>query len=169
MPTISQHLEPKTTCCPNCRSPSRLVEVLASLDVENSPRYRVRDTTGDGKPDTFCNIFVWDATRALGCELEHWWNGKELSANGLCDWLANVGTHYGWTEVSDFGAALAVVKGKPVVAAWRNPKGTGHVAMVLPPGEGGALRIAQAGKRNLFDVELTKGFGVHVPRFYMHD
>jgi hypothetical protein len=168
MPAISQHLEAREVCCASCRSPSRYLEVVKQFDVENNPRYKVRDTSGDGKPDTFCNIFLWDVTRAMGCEIEHWWDGKELSANGVADWLVKEGSRYGWQDVGLLGAADQAARGRPTIAVWKNPGGTGHVAVVVPTGNG-QLQIAQAGRLNFFDKPLRSGFGDHPVKFYTHN
>jgi len=157
---------------PHERSPDALRAVLAQFDVEANPRYRVRDTSGDGVEDTFCNIFVWDATRALGCELDHYdENGRERSANGLALWLETCGPYQDWLQVDASTAGACAARGRPVVAVWRNPgKGPGHVAVLLPP-HGAQLRIAQAGRSNLFDVPIVRGFGrlLAAVKFYAHD
>jgi hypothetical protein len=148
------------TSCPNCRSPERLREVCAQFEVEREPRYQPRDTSGDGRQDTHCDAFVGDCTRALGCEIPQWDKGRELSANGMIDWLAGSrGQLYGWRRCDGRDAMRYAAAGCPVVACWRNPAGSGHVAMVLPPGLDGTLRIAQAGRRCLWDVTLADGFG----------
>ena len=153
---------------PGERSPEALRAVAAQFDVEHHPRYAVRDTSGDGRPDTFCNIYLWDVTRALRSEVPHWHGGRELSANAVCDWLASFGNLLGWYEGNRGAAHRASGDGMPVVAAWKNERGgSGHVALLLPPA-GDELRIAQAGKRNYFDVPLERGFGALVPRFYLH-
>jgi hypothetical protein len=38
----------------------------------------------------------------------------------------------------------------------------------MPPGPGGHLRIAQAGKANLFDSPIERGFGHLRPEFFLH-
>ena len=52
------------TCGTLCRSPEHLRQVLAQFDLSDS-RYAA-DKTG-----TKCNIYAWDASRALSCELPH--------------------------------------------------------------------------------------------------
>lgn len=144
--------------CPNCRSPERLIEVAAQFNVETDERYRPRDTSGDGKLDTHCDAYVGDVTRALGCEWPNWWDGKELSANGQIEWVEKYGTAYGWRRTSLPAALADAAAGRPVVVAYHNPEGRGHVAIMLPP-VGPEARIAQAGARCLFDVPLEDGFG----------
>lgn len=151
------------TNAPGQRSPEALRAVLAQFSVESALRYRPR------APLTWCNIFVWDATRALGCEIPHFVgqrpHRRELTANGICDWLESTGPGEGWREVDAWDAVREAMRGCPVVLAWKNPgKGSGHVAMMLPNGN-----IAQAGRRNLWDAPVEAGFGRQQPLFYVHD
>lgn len=152
---------------PGERSPEALRACAAQFDVERSERYRARDVTGDGRDETWCNIYVWDVTTALRAEVPHWYGGRELNANAVCDWLVSFGNMLGWTEGDRAAAHRASAAGQPVVAGWKALRGSGHVAILLPP-VGDELRIAQAGKRNHFDVPLERGFGALQPRFFLH-
>lgn len=147
------------TNAPGNRSPEALRAVLEQFRVETALRYKAR------APFTYCNIFVSDATRALGCEIPHWLDKprRELNANGICDWLE---ASTDWRELGARDAIVEASTGYPVVLAWRNPdpRRSGHVAMMLPDGT-----IAQAGKRNLFGAEIEAGFGRLAPLFYTHD
>lgn len=134
------------------RHPDLLLRVLAQFDVENNPRYRAENG------NTYCNVLVADALDALCVPPSHWWNGAELSANGLGAWFRKHGRTYGWTRADVDHARAAANAGRPVVAVWENPGGTGHVAMVLPT-ESGPLHIAQAGRHNLWDRPISEGFG----------
>lgn len=145
--------------------------VLSQFDVQHNPRYAPEGSK------TWCNIFVWDCTRALGCEVPHWLNtdgnptkagqGNETTANLLHAWLRGHGKRFGWKPCTPLDAHEAVSRGEPVVAVWRNPSGPGHIAMVLP-GPSGTLHIAQAGRSCLWDVPLAAGFGKHEPQLYTH-
>ena len=150
-----------------------VLEAVTLTDVARHARYQPEDG------QTFCNIFVWDVTRALlGPEFEapHWigedgapcppFKGRELSANALCVWLRTVGPACGWHCVREFGAGTAANHGEVALATWENPGGHGHVAVVLPnPNE---IRIAQAGKTCFADGSLAKGFGSKPVSFYVH-
>lgn len=105
------------TSCPSCRSPDALDEVIDQFSVETNPRYAPEDVTGDGRDETWCNLFAWDVTRALCAELPHWWRGRELTANGLYDWLLQYGRHFGWGEGRAVEALAAANAGRPAVAA----------------------------------------------------
>lgn len=159
----------RLTSCPSCRSPEALRAVAAQFDVATEARYRPRDTSGDGLIDTHCDAFVGDCTAALGAPIPFWWRAKELSANGSIDWLEKHGPRYGWRRALGDAARAMAAAGRIAVATWRNPAGPGHVALLLPPAPDGTIRIAQAGRRCLFDVPLVEGFGSHPVVFYVHD
>lgn len=164
------------------RSAEKYTRVLEQFNVEKEKRYQRK---GDF---TYCNIFVWDVTRAMGCEIPHWIDengnscrvgeGDETRANTLFkDWLPQHGAQQGWTKVAaeNYEAAKEHAQnladqGFPVVAIWHNPKGPGHIAMVRPNGWGrsNAPRIAQAGATCSSDMHLTQGFGSHVVEFWSH-
>jgi len=84
------------------RSPALYDAVIDQFVVEKNPRYR-RDQQGKG--ETYCNIFVWDVTRAMGAEIPHWVDqennptvlgkGIELDANAVIQWLQNRGKNQG--------------------------------------------------------------------------
>lgn len=148
--------EAPVTCGTLCRSANHLRMVVDQFDVENNPRYKPRDGL------TFCNIFAWDVSRALACEIPHWWFGDEQDANQTHTWLAGGnGQRHGWSQVDEFAAQRLAREGRPVVASWKNPnpKKPGHIALLLPSPEGLGIRIAQAGTRNLFDRPVKDGFG----------
>ena len=162
---------PQLRCSEACRCPGHLLGVAAQFRVESEPRYQPRDG------NTFCNIFVWDVTSALGAEVPHWvddagnpcapGHGRELSANALCDWLeSDAALERGWRTVGSAEAELEAGEGRPVVATLRNQAGHGHVAILLPSLRG--PRIAQAGAHNMFDAPLARGFGATAPTFFAH-
>lgn len=165
------------------RDPRLLEAVIKQCGVATSPRYRANQ---QGYGETYCNIFLWDVTRALGCEIPHWIsrtdqkspaapgsNAFETDANTVCDWLANHGPDFGWSK-ADAAAALTNAKaGKPAAVVWKNPGGIGHVAVVCPgeanPAKG--VPIAQAGATNFDDGFLTDGFGqsrTSLVTYYIH-
>lgn len=165
------------------RNPVSYKQALSQFDVANNQRYRQRDTNGDGNIDTFCNIFLWDGSRALGCEIPHFQlfyikgpdgkgmlSGKEFNANAVANWFAGTEDEVaGWREVNQEQAVDRASKGFPTVIIWRNPSGIGHVGWVIPSAAPG-LRVAQAGAVNFFDGDYRKGFGNASPlKFYTHD
>lgn len=137
-----------------------LHDIITALDVEKALRYAPRG-------DTYCNIFVWDVSRAAGCEIPHWYDlqtgqyrevghGIEMHANRMVDWLKG-----NWAEMVRDAAFDAAAAGYLVVCGWRNPGGIGHVAVLLPEGT-----IAQAGASNFVGKPINHGFGKYPVRFF---
>jgi len=129
------------------RSAYDYAKVINQFEVEESERYRPGD-------DTYCNIFAWDVTRAMGAEIPHWVlkqdrgssavdkDGEfaveiskrdELNVNATVKWLKEYGERNGWRRVDARMAQQMAAEGHPAVAVWANPRGGhGHIAMVRP-------------------------------------
>gem|GEM_PF-622426 len=136
------------------RSPQLYRAVVEQFRVETTPRYQPRD----GK--SYCNIFVWDVTSAMGAEIpyrtdsqtgEPWpedtGNAISMSAARMDAWLERFGETYGWREVDAQTAQYYANQGKPAVTTAGN---IGHVQVVVPSRDGGydpqrGVTIAQAG------------------------
>jgi hypothetical protein len=165
------------------RSTDLLMRVIRQFNVVSNPRY----TPANGL--TYCNIFAWDVTSALGAEIPHWTysNGdiaapfatgaSEMTANATVTWLANNGARYGWTKVTASQAQTNANQGKPAIAIWKNPTGaSGHVAAVrydttsFDATRGPA--IAQAGATNTeftyVKNSFTTGFAAGTVQYWMH-
>lgn len=168
---------------PEARDPAALLVVLGQFEVATNPRYTPRDLNGDGKRETFCNIFAWDFTRAMSKEIPHTidTNGNprpfrdargrrdplalEISANGVADWLANHGPRFGWRPMGEPAARENANQGRPTVASWNHHGGIGHIAVVRP-GPAGVTMIAQAGGQCFENLPLARGFCRIVPTFF---
>ena len=148
---------------PSNRSSGRYDDVLNQFAVGVNLRYARRDG------NTYCNIFVWDATKAMGAEIPHWVNGNELDANDTNAWLRNHGAAHGWRKATPAEAQTSANRGEPAVASWSNPGGIGHIAMVRP-GEltGNGPASAQAGGHNFNHGHIANGFGSRHPSYWVH-
>lgn len=167
------------TSDPSRRSPDLYDLCCRQFAVETDIRYqRGHDPTQPKQ--TYCNIYLWDCTRALGCEIPHWvyldgrpapmgHGNRELSANGTCEWLRVYGSTYGWQPADMLMVLTHVREGKPAVVTFENPGGTGHVAMVLPTAITPPPHIAQAGASNFYDKPVGYGFGINPVKYYIHD
>lgn len=145
------------------RSATRYADVINQFAVGRNPRYAPRNG------NTYCNIFVWDVTRAMGAELPHWVNGRELDANSVNRWLHQSGGANGWRRVDARTAQAYANAGRPSVASWRNPAGIGHIAMVRPGQITSAgPAAAQAGARNFNNGHIANGFGSRQPEYWVH-
>lgn len=162
---------------PKTRNATTYLRVVSQFKVESNPRHRWRNN------NTYCNIFVWDVTRAMGAEIPHWVDangapvgvgkGRELNGNGTADWLIRISSRYGWKEVGAEQAQQFANQGHPTVAAWLNPGGIGHVAMVVPGTYSATLgpAAAQAGARNFTQGTIAEGFGkqrLGLVRYWTH-
>ncbi|WP_066683579.1 hypothetical protein [Christensenella intestinihominis] len=143
------------------RNASTYRAVIDQFHVETNERYRVNKS---GSGDTYCNIFAWDVTRAMGAEVPHYISAsgapassgqedaRELDANGVNDWLNTYGQTYGWRKVSPEEAQQYANMGMPAVTSWKNSSGHGHLQVVSPSADGSydagrGVAIAQAGRQ----------------------
>lgn len=154
-------------------------QVINQFGVGTNSRY---EKNSQGKGETYCNIFVWDVTKAMGAEIPHWVDkqgnpvspgvsgSRELSANGSIGWLESHGQSNGWKVVSADEAQRLANLGQPTVATWKNPSGIGHIGMVRP-GElnNNSPALAQAGSKNFNSGTVRDGFGNRPVVYYVHD
>ncbi len=151
------------------RSANQTVVVTGQFDVEKDPRY----APGDGK--TWCNIFTWDWSCAMGARIPHWITSPttgaeiELNANALTFWLSAAGFDQGWREVRSSGSVLAEVNnGNVCVATFHNPAGHGHITPIVPdPKE---IMVCNVGAKNFQRGPIAKAYGRHMPnvRYWVH-
>jgi hypothetical protein len=140
----------------------RYLAALRRLDVEHNPRYQPDHW---GKDETYCNLFVADATAMMGAPvplfvLDSAGQKQWLDVRGMLAWLR--AQTEAWRVVSADEAQQQANRGWPVVAIWPNLGGTGHMAMVRPgpePIAPGGPRIAHAGAHNAADTDAATGFG----------
>jgi hypothetical protein len=139
---------------PQNRTADQIRQVIQYFNVSdvNNKRY-----TPNGW-ETYCNIFARDVMFALRAPLPHWQDTRELDANTMFDWLKQGN---GWRSITASEAAQSASKGLPALAAWKNPSGIGHIAVVRPPDAGSpnTPRIAQAGATNFSNGSVSDGFG----------
>ena len=176
----SKPVTPAITSNPSNRSAALYTSVIAQFSVETNPRYAVNKK---GHGDTYCNIFMWDVTSAMGAEIPHYIDpntgapmtypdvkgGRELSANGIYNWLFNHGSQYGWYQVSAEEAQALANRGQPVVTALKNNSGHGHVQVVCPSEDGTydparGVTIAQAGRRLTSYKPITSIYNASLPK-----
>jgi len=161
------------TSAPSARSPARTLSVIEQFHVATAPRYQPQN----GR--TFCNIFVWDVTTALGCEIPHWVDAggaplepasagaRETRANELVEML-DAGA-WGWKSCTQEQAHAHATLGLPVVAGWKHPDPDrpGHMAVAMPI-QSGPLVLAQAGKTCGERLPVTRCFGLERVQWWYH-
>ncbi len=161
-------------------------QVINQFNVETNPRYAVNKK---GRGETYCNIFMWDVTRAMGAEIPHYVDpqtmepkyypdtkgAREMNANAIYNWLGTKGKEYGWKEVSPETAQQLANSGHPVVTAKQNIGGVGHVQVVCPSMNGGydprtGVTVAQAGSTLTNYATMSSLYRNSMPEFkyYAH-
>ena len=182
----SKAVNPFVTSTASNRSAAALNRVIDQFHVETNPRY---EKNKKGYGDTYCNIFMWDVTRAMGAEIPHYVDpvtlepkyypdvkgARELTANGIYQWLEKKGAEYGWKEVSAETAQQLANQGRPVVTTKKNNSGSGHVQVVRPSANGTynpatGVTVAQAGGKNVSYTTMSALYGTSNPpfRYYAH-
>jgi hypothetical protein len=157
--------------------------IIDQFNVEKAPRYR---PYRNGY--TYCNIFVWDVTSAMGAEIPHYTEPStgepryypdikgtnQLGAIAIDEWLRTKGQNYGWLEVDAKTAQRYANEGKPAVTTAGH---SGHVQIVCPSEDGeydearGAA-IAQAGSKVRNYAHISDIYGNGNPksvRYFVHE
>ena len=148
---------PAVTSNAGARSPELYRAVIDQFNVETAERY---EPFRDGY--TYCNIYLWDVTSAMGAEIPHYTDpgtgepmyypdikgSSQMGAIAIDKWLKNHGPDYGWREVDAETAQRYANEGKPAVTTAGS---LGHVQVVCPSKDGGydpvrGPTIAQAGR-----------------------
>jgi len=170
---------PPLTNAPGQRNPAIYSQLINQFAVGNNPRYL------PDNGNTYCNIFAWDVSRAMGAEIPHWvdsagnikapgaQHASEININGGVNWMRNHGvTQFGFHSCTPQQAQNAANQGKLAVVMWKNTgSGHGHVAVVRPGTlTAGGPQIAQAGRHNFNDGHVVNGFGQLGPlEYFWHD
>ncbi len=159
-------LLPLVVGCVGQRSAQRTNDVTAQFNLKHDPRY----VPAEGL--TFCNIWAWDFSRAMGAEVPHWVDGREMTANEYGrpgGWFETEGQRLGWREVRSTGSVLAEVNaGNVVIAVLHNPGGHGHITPVVPDLH--RVTVANVGVQNFQRVPIEQAYGHFLPqvRYWVH-
>lgn len=150
------------------RSAENLLAATRALHVTEAKRYL------PANGNTYCNIFMADATQLLDCSIAHRdASGNERTINQtILDLRA--GKYTGWSKVNANDAANRAQLGLPTVAVWLNPKGHGHVSVLVPrPLNGivGHVYVTGAGAACREQCTIEGQFGTLTPQveFFGHD
>ena len=166
------------------RSPERYHSVIAQFRVEAAERYR------PGRNGyTYCNIYVWDVTTAMGAELPYYTDpvtgepryfpntqgAKAMLAKEMDAWLKTHGATYGWRQVDEETAQYHANEGRPAVASGGS---IDHISMIRPSRDGGydpirGVAIAQAGSRVTSYTYISNIYGTNARAnqvtYWIHD
>ncbi len=116
-PDVWKGLTPPVQSAVGHRNGPLLQQVIAQFAVGTNPRY---EPDAPGKPRG--HIFLWDVSRAMGCEVPHFVGARELSLAQTCDWLRHEGPMRGWRKVADADLFTVASQGYLVVAMPRELK-----------------------------------------------
>lgn len=144
------------------RSADNLLKMAASLDVLNAERYRATAVT-------WCNIYLADFCHIANAPIPHLFDPdgdgplpfEELRANRIVELLRakKFGGFYS-VEGNPLTIANRSAMGLITVAVAFNSKGPGHVMAVVPtPAGKTGVYVSGAGRNNLHQEPIAKGFG----------
>jgi len=175
---------PAVTSSVGNRSPELYRAVIDQFKVETAERYR---PFRNGS--TYCNIFTWDVTRAMGAELPHYTDpetgvprfypdirgARSMGAIATCEWLRTHGPKYGWREVDAETAQRHANSGRPAVTSAGS---LGHVQVICPSKDGGfdpirGVTVAQAGRIVTNYMHISSTYSANAlannVRYWIHD
>ena len=175
---------PSVTSDEGNRSPGLYRSVINQFDVETAERYR---PFRDGY--TYCNIYVWDVTSAMGAEIPLYTDpetgeprsypdikgAKSMGAIAMDQWLQTYGEEYGWREVGAETAQRHANEGKPAVTSGGE---LGHMQVVCPSKDGDfdkvrGVTVAQAGRIVSNYTNISGVYGANAlnnsVRYWIHD
>lgn len=155
---------------PGDRSPAAIARIISQFNVTESERYRRNARLPPGMLGTWCNRFVCDVTRALGCGI------PMMPANDFQHWFHTSGVRAGWSPANPLNVKLLVRMGLPVVGNYFNPNGHGHVMLFRQPAldanqpayQRGEFFVAQAGALNSEEISLSKVLPLSSVTFWSH-
>lgn len=154
------------------RSSAAYDAVIEQFRVERNPRYQPKPRPlDDGTQiiDTGDGVLTWDVTRALGCEVPRWWEGRELKVNDLSTWFAGAGRAAGWELLPVEFAVQQAQRGFPTLAYRRTVSSLGKVAPVKPAKATDiGVQIAHAGLQCFAHGALERAFGRGGVVFFSH-
>lgn len=148
------------------RDPERSFLIFAEHQFRGASRYRKRDVTGDGLPETFCNVHTVDTAEAHDIHMP-----RGLRANQLIEWLeaeAAKKLPQGWASIDAHVAQAMADAGQFAIACWKNPdpKKPGHIAPLEPSlGESGTW-ISNVGAINFLRGRVAQAFGELVVSYF---
>lgn len=148
---------------PNARTRARFQQVLMQFAIAANPRY---EPDGPGRPRG--HIFVWDVSRAMGCEIPHFVGAKELSLAQTVDWVRHEGTMRGWTRTPEAEAVGLANKGHMVIALPKDPRTKGiSIVMPLRDTPTGPVLCGAATERG-YDFDPEAFFGTRQVEYFSH-
>lgn len=147
-------VQPPVTSVPSQRTAALTDQVIKQFAVGTNPRY---ESAGPEGPRA--HIFVWDVSRAMGCEIPHFTGAKELTLAQTCDWVKHEGPVRGWRRVSEPEVFTVLASGQLVVAV---PREIRHKWIAVAPPQG----PTNDRKPLLSGACLVRGHLLHVTQLF---
>ncbi|MBL8955566.1 MAG: hypothetical protein JNK82_32625 [Myxococcaceae bacterium] len=146
------------------RSKKIFHQVLAQFAIGKNPRF---DPDGPGKPRG--HIFVWDVSRAMNCEVPHFFGVKELTLAQTVDWLRAEGPSRGWLRADPKAVVELAGKGQLVIALPKEMR-LKQMGIVTPEpaDKDGRPRLAGAGVKLGPNLSVHELLGVYAAEFFTH-
>lgn len=170
-------VKPTYTNAAGSRSADAYNRAIDQFNVKTNGRYTPFKRN---RGDTYCNIFAWDVSIAMGAEIAHWVGAdgktprdnntgrRELNAGGTLNWLKKYGEDFGWRTVTSAKEAQSRAnEGYPTVGA-----SDGHIIVVRPETKSWTFSskqgpvIAQAGSSN-FSYGRVRNYTKYT--YFTHD
>jgi len=161
-PDTTRPLQPPAQSMAGRRSLRSTLNVMAQFAPGHNPRY-LPDAKGSR-----AHVFVWDVSRAMGCEVPHFAHGQELSLGQTVDWLRAEGPSRGWRKLAVTAALQEVDRGALAVVIPRDPKKK-RIALLWPKDRAGGLRVAAAVPGGGSDVPGVEVLGTDDVDVFVHD
>jgi hypothetical protein len=162
-PDVWKGLTPPVQSAPGQRSGPLLQQAIAQFAVGTNPRY---EPDAPGKPRG--HIFLWDVSRAMGCEVPHFVGARELSLAQTCDWLRHEGPMRGWHKVADQDLFTVASQGALVVVMPRELKFK-QLAVLEPQAVAYKPLVTGAGLTRGSMLPVAEVLGVKLLDFFAHD
>jgi hypothetical protein len=146
------------------RSRGLLQQVLAQFAVGTNPRYEA-----DSPSRPRAHVFVWDVSRAMGCEIPHFLGAKELSLGQTVDWLRLEGPMNGWKRTDEDDAFARANAGQLVLVMPKDVKAKA-MGIVMPgrPTPSGDLPLCGAMLQRGYKLTTQQLLGVRQVELFWH-
>jgi hypothetical protein len=145
------------------RSMRSTMNVIAQFAAGHNPRY-----APDSKGASRAHVFVWDVTRAMGVEIPHFLQGRELNIAQTVDWLRIDSHSRGWRKLKVDTALMEVQQGNLALVIPRDPKKK-LIAILRERDDDNVLRVAAAVPVRGHDMPCLDALGTEDVEAYVHD
>lgn len=145
------------------RSPAAYAAAIDQFAVATNARY-----FPDEGNISRAHLFVWDVSRAMGCEIPHFIRGRQQTLEQTCLWLREKSSAAGWVRVALARGLEHAKSGGPTVVVPRDTK-LSMIGVLRPNTDpSGKPLIAAAGRRRGGTLSLIDAIGVPFVDCFVH-